>query len=413
MLALAMGTSAPARVAHGTARGRRSFVPHPGLFVLLAALAAPIPALAAPCCLDQTCEDLEPAVCRSLAGLPGYCEIGEVCGAPSCDEGLIQPVGGVSVERLPGTPDLRLSWTPDPNANAYSLRYVLLKDQVPSLRGDNAGVSIPGRDPSTVPGFLHPGAVTGNPGEVHYYHALGRCLVEEGKGACCEVTGFCTDGVEEATCSARGGCWQGEGSQCSGARCPAWEGACCLSDHTCVEVYYEVECDRMGGWYAGWGSQCGDCSCGNAFAGCRGEGNVLHLDGDPGEYIHPGTDTITEGTFTPDVTPAVDPHTVTIRVVPADPGQGSEWNVCFSSRELGDRLRSKQYEDAELLSSASPDHPGLSVTGDERSCSTVSGSFWVHHIVVCNDVLQQLSVSWVQQCDGETPALRGCLRYER
>jgi hypothetical protein len=572
--------------------------------------------------VDQLCEDLDPAMCQSLAGLPGYCEIGQACGAPSCDEALILPVEGALVEKLPGTPDLRLSWAPDPNSNAYSLRYVLEGGEIPALRLDNTGTSIPGRDPSTILEALHSGALTGNPGEVRYYHVLGQCLVVVGNGACClpdgscgpwmeqadceglngsyigdgvdcalvdcpppegaccevdgsctdgvyqhtcedrdgvwqgmltdcttvtcpgprgacclldgsctpwleedaciglngvyqgdgidcdhisctpptgaccetdgsctdgvlledcearagifqgalteclavncpqptgaccETDGSCTDGVEQPVCEGRDGVYQGDGSDCSTVSCPQPDGACCMPDMSCEDVP-EDTCDDIGGLWQGAGTdcasvscprppagaccmpdlscsheyqidceflfggffvgECSDCSTGPCASGmdaCRRSGSVLHLDGDPGDWIHPGTVTITDGTFTPTLTPVPDPHTVSIHVDPTDPGQGAWWDAGLSSRELGVPLAVGTYTDAERLTFASPGHPGLSVTGDGRGCNTISGQFWVHQISVAGGVLQSFTASWEQHCEAGVPQLRGCVRYE-
>lgn len=52
-------------------------------------------------------------------------------------------------------------------------------------------------------------------------------------GACCEPDGACTSPIDDASCSALGGVFQGDGSDCASVMCPNLFGACCRANGTC------------------------------------------------------------------------------------------------------------------------------------------------------------------------------------
>jgi hypothetical protein len=79
-------------------------------------------------------------------------------------------------------------------------------------------------------------------------------------GACCFCDGTCQD-LTEADCDAAGGVYQGDGTDCSTASCPA-TGACCLPDATCAEVT-AAECEAAGGIFYVC-TPCEDVICTNA-----------------------------------------------------------------------------------------------------------------------------------------------------
>jgi hypothetical protein len=57
--------------------------------------------------------------------------------------------------------------------------------------------------------------------------------------------------------------------------------------------------------------------------------------------------------------------------------------------------------------------PGLSVDGNGRGCNTLTGSFTVTQAVFSpsDGTLQRFAVTFVQHCEGGTPALRGTLKF--
>ncbi|MCG8406797.1 MAG: hypothetical protein MI923_16495 [Phycisphaerales bacterium] len=52
-------------------------------------------------------------------------------------------------------------------------------------------------------------------------------------GACCEADTTCTSPIDDASCVALGGNFQGEGTDCGSVTCPNLFGACCRADGTC------------------------------------------------------------------------------------------------------------------------------------------------------------------------------------
>jgi hypothetical protein len=125
-------------------------------------------------------------------------------------------------------------------------------------------------------------------------------------GACCDVDGFCTEGVEAdqcqdtgetffegqlctevtcpqpqgACCDGAGGClyvtqsfcqgtldwvYGGNGTTCEDPVCDL--GACCLSDGTCQDVI-ELDCGDLGGTYQGAGTDCATANCPQPLGAC-------------------------------------------------------------------------------------------------------------------------------------------------
>jgi hypothetical protein len=79
-----------------------------------------------------------------------------------------------------------------------------------------------------------------------------------GTGACCLAADDCLEGVTEADCTAQGGVYAGNGTQCS-VCIPV--GACCLTDGNCVPFQTESDCNAVAGFYQGDGTSCSTVSC--------------------------------------------------------------------------------------------------------------------------------------------------------
>ena len=89
-------------------------------------------------------------------------------------------------------------------------------------------------------------------------------------GACClrNVGGTCIDNLTDPECGALGGEYRGDGTDCTslggGNPANACRGACCLPNGTCSDNQTKVDCDRVGavnGTYQGYGSTCGTANC--------------------------------------------------------------------------------------------------------------------------------------------------------
>jgi hypothetical protein len=144
-------------------------------------------------------------------------------------------------------------------------------------------------------------------------------------------------------------------------------------------------------------------------APCLGATSVIFFDGDPGDWVHPGLDTITQGTWSASGSTSY----VTVHVDPMNSQQGLWWDLDFSSAQLNQPLAVNVYRMAERAPFASPGHPGIDLGGDGRGCNTISGAFQVHTISWTGSSLSELLVSFEQHCEAGTSALRGCVHYVR
>jgi hypothetical protein len=142
-------------------------------------------------------------------------------------------------------------------------------------------------------------------------------------------------------------------------------------------------------------------------APCLGGGDVIFYDGDPGDYIFSGTETITQGKWSATATSS----NVHINVTPSDSTQGLWWDLYFDSSQLGMSLAPQVYTMAERWPFESPGHPGLDVSGDGRGCNTVTGSFQIEDLQLMNGTLMSFTATFEHHCEGGTPALRGCVHY--
>ncbi|MBI5507941.1 MAG: hypothetical protein HY903_04200 [Deltaproteobacteria bacterium] len=147
-------------------------------------------------------------------------------------------------------------------------------------------------------------------------------------------------------------------------------------------------------------------------AACLLGGNALFLDGDSGDAVHPGADSVVAGVWTGTHLGGAAPNRVSITVVPTDSAQGSSWTTVFSSEALGQSLNLQVYDFAERVDYAAPAHPGLAVSGDGVVCNTLTGRFEVLDWSVQNDtVLTGFTATFEQHCDGAPAVLRGCVHF--
>src|SRR3954467_5579962 len=142
-------------------------------------------------------------------------------------------------------------------------------------------------------------------------------------------------------------------------------------------------------------------------APCLGGGNVVFFDGDVGDFIHSGTDTVTDGIWRASASST----DVAIHVDPTHQAQGLWWDMNFSTSQLGQAIATQVYLNAERWPFAAPGHPGLDVSGDGRGCNVLTGKFQVEDLQLSGSTLTSFTATFEQHCEAGTPALRGCVHY--
>jgi hypothetical protein len=141
---------------------------------------------------------------------------------------------------------------------------------------------------------------------------------------------------------------------------------------------------------------------------CLVGGNVIFFDGDPGSYVHPGKDTITQGLWSASASTS----TVHVGVTPTDPAQGLWWDLYFDSSQLvTPALATRIYLGAERWPFQSAGHPGLDISGDGRGCNTVTGSFQIEGLEMSGGALTSFTATFEHHCEGGAAALRGCVHW--
>ena len=147
-------------------------------------------------------------------------------------------------------------------------------------------------------------------------------------------------------------------------------------------------------------------------APCLGSGDILFFDGDPNDFIHPGTSAIRLAVFTATATPAAGVQTVAFRIIPFDPALGDDWELTFSSAQLGVPLQQQVYLHVQRAAFAQPGHAGLEIAGDHRGCDQVHGRFQVEQLLMREGTLASFTATFEQYCDFNQ-ALHGCIHFEQ
>jgi len=148
-----------------------------------------------------------------------------------------------------------------------------------------------------------------------------------------------------------------------------------------------------------------------SVAECMVGGNVLYMNGDVNEFIHPGPVTIRVAAWTPSMSPGSLPTKVSFYVVPSDAGQGTSWSVDFGTDKIPAPMAVGVYEDAERAPFAPAGKPGLSISGDGRGCNVLSGRFQVVEFNRSGSNLTSFTATFEQHCEKGIPALRGCVHF--
>jgi hypothetical protein len=102
-------------------------------------------------------------------------------------------------------------------------------------------------------------------------------------GACCFGDGTC-EILIEMECTAQGGVYQGDFTDCKSAECSEWYGACCVDEGECYEDFYTY-CLEYGGIFLGDGTDCESDECPDPDGSTMGNGAT---DGSGAMVSEPG-----------------------------------------------------------------------------------------------------------------------------
>ena len=156
----------------------------------------------------------------------------------------------------------------------------------------------------------------------------------------------------------------------------------------------------------------------------------LFLESEPGDYIGQGLNF--DITYTPSNSAFFFPQ---IRRTIGSPGEPAELLfvlgtvtggldntfalLFFGTDGLGIPMQPGFFPDAERADFASPGHPGLDISFQNRGCNTLTGDFTVHDVafssaaaVATGSSIERFAASFEQHCEGFSPALLGTFSYQ-
>ncbi len=153
----------------------------------------------------------------------------------------------------------------------------------------------------------------------------------------------------------------------------------------------------------------GQCVPANISAPCLGGGNALYVNGEPGEYIHAGPETFTQGKWSASTTSTY----VGITLLTSSPTMF--WHVDFASKHLpgSPPLAAQLYTNAMRYPFEDPGSPGMTIAGNGGGCNKDSGQFQIETITFEGEMLKSFTATFEQRCDGIKPLLRGCVHFEQ
>jgi hypothetical protein len=86
--------------------------------------------------------------------------------------------------------------------------------------------------------------------------------------------------------------------------------------------------------------------------------------------------------------------------------------LSFGTDQLGIPIQPGFYPDAERADFASPGHPGLDVSFQNRGSNTLTGAFTISEVTFgANNAIETFSASFEQHSEGASPALFGTFIY--
>jgi hypothetical protein len=155
------------------------------------------------------------------------------------------------------------------------------------------------------------------------------------------------------------------------------------------------------------------------LAHCQTGGNVLFVDGDPGEITHAGP-----LTFGPDAgawsAEFIGPNGAEVHLWPNDMSWGDTWTVYLEAPQ-GMTLTTQRYDNTVGIFTVDPAAPTLYVAGGWEQCATTTGWFEIEQLKLpppsgspgTSYTLNAITAAFEEHCNGETAALHGCLHYEQ
>lgn len=139
-------------------------------------------------------------------------------------------------------------------------------------------------------------------------------------------------------------------------------------------------------------------------APCLGGGNVLYLNGDALSFIHPGIETVTDGTWDIQTKGATD-----IEWIQLVSSGGTGTVMGFSTTPIGQPIRETVYRRATSLNGMGP---AMGVFSGGKG-GDVEGEFQILEIQQSSGVLKSLTMTFAQHLRDDTAMLRGCVHVSQ
>ena len=145
---------------------------------------------------------------------------------------------------------------------------------------------------------------------------------------------------------------------------------------------------------------------------CLVGGNMLVMDGDAEDYIHPGYEVLPPGTWTIEV--AGDPlDDIELGYQFGEPpGEWMYWDVWLRTSLVPAPLEVGAYGLAQRAPFEDEGHPGLWVSGENRGGNRVLGSFEIHELEVVDGSVSNITATWEQHCEAGKSVMYGCVHWE-
>lgn len=147
----------------------------------------------------------------------------------------------------------------------------------------------------------------------------------------------------------------------------------------------------------------------NDVSGCVGATNVLVLDGDAADLIHPGYERLEGGTWQSDPAPYQSALSFHVQSL-AGKTPSYLWSAEMTSGQRTQALVVGTYANASRPAFTPAGTPGLAISG-KYGCDNRGGAFWIHEIDWSGDFLKHVLLAFEQRCEGQTAVLRGCINY--